>query len=325
MYVLDRKGLWAGGTPIEVIAVKLKRRSSMNRTAKVVVECLIVVGLAIGLCGCKGDGGASQPKEAVISNSGSDTMVNLAQTWAEQYEQVAPDVSVEVGGGGSGVGIRDLMQGIVDIASASRKMKDSEKEQAERNTGKTPVEWIVGYDAMAIYVQKDNPVEELTIDQLAQIYGEGGTIDRWSQLGIKIQGSDEIVRVSRQNSSGTYVFFREHILNKRDFKLESKDMSGSKDVVELVGRTPGAIGYSGMGYKIDKVKFVKIKKMDTDQAYLPTLENVVAGNYSLARPLHMYTLGQPTGYVKEYIDWILSPAGQEIVKKEGYVPVALGR
>jgi phosphate transport system substrate-binding protein len=120
------------------------------------------------------------------------------------------------------------------------------------------------------------------------------------------------------------VFFREHILANKDFKLGSKDMSGSKDVVELVSRTPGAIGYSGMGYKIDEVKFVKIKKSDADEAHLPTLENVVAGDYSLARPLHMYTLGQPSGHVKAYIDWILSPAGQAIVKKEGYVPVGLG-
>jgi phosphate transport system substrate-binding protein len=301
------------------------RRNHMRNFNSEVIKSVIAISIVVGMLGCKGDTGESQSQKAVISNSGSDTMVNLAQTWAEKYGQVGPDVSVEVGGGGSGVGIRDLMQGIVNIANASRKMKDSEKEQAQKNTGKAPVEWIVGYDAMAIYVHKDNPVEELSIEQLAQIYGEGGQIDKWSQLGVKIQGADEIVRVSRQNSSGTYAFFREHILDKKDFKLESKDMSGSKDVVELVSRTPGAIGYSGMGYKIDEVKFVKIKKMDTDRAYLPTLENVVAGNYFLARPLHMYTLGQPSGNVKEYIDWILSPAGQEIVKKEGYVPVASGK
>jgi phosphate transport system substrate-binding protein len=272
--------------------------------------------------GCKkgGDGTAQAPK-TVISNSGSDTMVNLAQSWAEEYEKVVPDVSVEVGGGGSGVGIRDLIQGIVDIANASRKMKDSEKEQAKTNTGKDPVEWIVGYDAMAIYVHKDNPVEELTLEQLAQIYGEGGTVDKWSQLGITIDGSDEIVRVSRQNSSGTYFFFREHVLDNKDFKLGSRDMSGSKDVVELVSRTPGAIGYSGMGYKTDEVKFVKIKPSDGGQAFLPTLENVVADKYSLARPLHMYTLGQPTGHVKAYMDWIFASAGQAIVKDNGYVPV----
>jgi phosphate transport system substrate-binding protein len=297
----------------------------MKKMKHDLIQCIVAVCLVMGLFGCKGDEGSSETQKEVISNSGSDTMVNLAQTWAEEYGKVAPDVSVEVGGGGSGVGIRDLMQGIVDIANASRKMKESEKEQAKNNTGKIPVEWIVGYDAMAIYVHKDNPVEELTIDQLAQIYGEGGKIDKWSQLGIEIQGADEIVRVSRQNSSGTYAFFREHILDNKDFKLESRDMSGSKDVVELVSRTPGAIGYSGMGYKIDEVKFVKIKKTDADPAYMPTLENVVEGNYSLARPLHMYTLGQPEGHVKEYIDWIFSPAGQAIVKREGYVPVALGK
>lgn len=297
----------------------------MRKMRQRLINYIIAVIIVAGLCGCKGDEGSSEPQKEVISNSGSDTMVNLAQTWAEEYEKVAPNVSVEVGGGGSGVGIRDLMQGIVNIANASRKMKDSEKEQAKNNTGKIPVEHIVGYDAMAIYIHKDNPIEELTIAQLAQIYGEGGKIDKWSQLGIKIQGADEIVRVSRQNSSGTYAFFREHILDNKDFKLESRDMSGSKDVVELVSRTPGAIGYSGMGYKIDEVKFVKIKKTDADPAYMPTLENVVEGNYSLARPLHMYTLGQPEGHVKEYIDWIFSPAGQAIVKREGYVPVALGK
>ncbi|NQV32721.1 MAG: phosphate ABC transporter substrate-binding protein [Phycisphaeraceae bacterium] len=279
-----------------------------------------MVCMAIGLQGCGGQGDSGDSDKTVVSNSGSDTMVNLAQAWAEAYGAVDPNVSVEVGGGGSGVGIRDLIQGIVDIANASRKMKDSEKSQAKGNTGKDPIEWIVGYDAMAIYVHKDNPVEELTLEQLARIYGEGGTVDKWSQLGIKVDGPDEIVRVSRQNSSGTYFFFREHVLDKKDFKLGSKDMSGSKDVVELVSRTIGAIGYSGMGYKTDEVKFVKIKN-EAGQSFMPTLENVVADKYSLARPLHMYTLGQPTGKVKAYLDWIFAAAGQAIVKDSGYIPV----
>lgn len=293
----------------------------MHRKTREASTITLFVCMALALLGCKQDPGASQPTKTVISNSGSDTMVNLAQSWAAEYETVAPDISVEVGGGGSGVGIRDLMQGIVDIANASRKMKDSEKEQTQKNTGKDPIEWIVGYDAMAIYVHKDNPVESLTIEQLAAIYGEDGNVEKWSQLGITIQGSDEIVRVSRQNSSGTYFFFRENVLNKKDFKLGSVDMSGSKDVVELVARTAGAIGYSGMGYKTDDVKFVKIKNSTDGVANMPTLENVVAQKYSLARPLHMYTLGQPTGHVKTYMDWIFSSTGQEIVKATGYVPV----
>jgi len=292
----------------------------MHRKTKGTVRFALCLCAALALLGCKQDQGASQPAKTVISNSGSDTMVNLAQSWAEEYETVAPDISLEVGGGGSGVGIRDLMQGIVDIANASRKMKASEKEQAQKNTGKDPIEWIVGYDAMAIYAHKDNPVDVLTIEQLAAIYGEGGNVDKWSQLGIKIDGPDEIVRVSRQNSSGTYFFFRENVLDKKDFKLGSTDMSGSKDVVELVARTPGAIGYSGMGYKTDEVKFVKIKQSADGEAFMPSLENVVAQKYSLARPLHMYTLGQPTGHVKTYMDWIFSSAGQEIVKATGYVP-----
>jgi len=263
----------------------------------------------------------------VISNSGSDTMVNLAQMWAEEYGNVASNVSVEVAGGGSGVGIRDLMGGIVDIANCSRAMKSAESEQTKANTGKDPVEWVVGYDAVAIYVHKDNPVEKLTLAQLAAMYGEGGDVDNWSQVGVdlsSIDGKDEIMRVSRQNSSGTYFYFREVVLNEKDFKLGSKDMSGSKDVVELVGRTKGAIGYSGMGYAAESVKFVKIAKDENSEAYEPSLETVASGNYPLARPLRMYTLGQPEGETKAYIDWIMSDVGQDIVKKSGYVPVALG-
>jgi len=302
----------------------------MNGIAGRLVGYILVFSIALGLCGCKGDAGnegASGPEKAVISDSGSDTMVNLAQMWAEEYQKVKPDVSVEVAGGGSGVGIRDLMQGIVDIANCSREMKDSEKEQAKRNTGKEPVEWIVGYDALAVYINKNNPLETLTLQQLASIYAEGGPVDKWSQLDVDVQavgGNDEIVRVSRQNSSGTYFYFREVVLDNKDYKPGSRDMSGSKDVVELVGKTIGAIGYSGMGYATDSVKSVKLSTGEGKTAYAPSLENVAAGHYPLARPLRMYTLGQPQGAAKEYLEWILSPAGQKIVEESGYIPVAVG-
>jgi phosphate transport system substrate-binding protein len=291
------------------------------------IKCIIPVSLVVGLYGCKGDKGPSEPQKIVISDSGSDTMVNLAQMWAEEYQKIKPDVSVEVAGGGSGVGIRDLMQGIVNIANCSREMTESEKQQTKRNTGKEPIEWIVGYDALAVYVHKKNPVESLTLGQLASIYVEGGPVDKWSQLNIDIKavgGNDEIVRVSRQNSSGTYFYFREVVLGNKDYKPGSRDMSGSKDVVELVGRTIGAIGYSGMGYVTDAVKFVKLSPSEGKPAYEPSLENVAAGHYPLARPLRMYTLGQPEGAEKAYIEWILSPEGQEIVAKSGYIPVAAG-
>jgi phosphate transport system substrate-binding protein len=147
----------------------------MSKIVKEMIQGLVVVCLAVGLVGCSKKGSQD---ENVITNSGSDTMVNLAQMWAEEYQKVKPEISVEVGGGDSGVGIRDLMQGIVKIANASRAMKDSEKAQAKQNTGKEPVEWIVGYDALAVYVHKDNPVDGLTLAQLSQIYAESGATDK---------------------------------------------------------------------------------------------------------------------------------------------------
>ncbi len=277
--------------------------------------------LSLLFSGC-GGGGSGQPtvKKTVISNCGSDTMVNLAQMWAEEYQHVASDVSVEVSGGGSGVGIRDLDTGIIDIANSSRDISASEREQAIQNTGKAAKEWKIGYDGIAIYVHKDNPIDALTLEQLAAVFGEGGGIDKWSQLGVTLP-DDDIVRISRQNNSGTYVYFREHVLDKKDFKLGSRDMSGSKDVVELVARTPGAIGYSGMGYKTEGVRFVKIAANGAAPAVDPTMENVHNSSYSLARPLFMYTLGEPSPQVKAYLDWILAPAGQKIVENAGYVPV----
>ncbi len=259
-----------------------------------------------------------------IRVDGSDTMVNLAQAWAEEYTKTHPDVSIQVSGGGSGVGIAALIDGVTDMANASRKMKDKELKLAQANTGKAPQEFIVGRDALAVYVHKDNPLDSIAIEQLAEIYGDGGTITKWSQLGVDNQlcSSDEITRVSRQNNSGTYAYFREAVLgDARDYKLGSVDQSGSKDVVALVSKTPCAIGYSGMGYHTDQVKWLKIAPAKGAPAVEPSVESVLDGSYPIARPLHIYTLGEPTGAVKQYIDWIMSDAGQKIVLKMGYVPV----
>jgi phosphate transport system substrate-binding protein len=294
-----------------------------------IMVAAVSFGVVLTLAGCgkaqKSETGAKAPaKKTVIANGGSDTMVNLAQMWAEEYRLAAPDVSVEVSGGGSGVGIRDLMQGLIQIANCSREIEPKEQEQIRKNTGKDPFETIIGYDAISIYVHKDNPIEILTMAQLAQIYGEGGTIDKWSQLGIDpatLGGADDIVRVSRQNSSGTYLYFREHVLAKKDYKQGSLDMSGSKDVVELVARTKSAIGYSGMGYATKDVKMVKIKTTEEAEAVGPSVEAVLNHTYALARSLQMYTLGAPEGPLKAYLDWILSPAGQQVVARAGYVPI----
>jgi len=239
---------------------------------KPAVRALVAATLAGLLLGCSG---SKRPEKTVIQNTGSDTMVNLAQAWAEEYAEVEPTVSVEVSGGGSGTGIAALINGTVDIANSSRRIERQEIEQAKKNTGKEPREHTVGYDALAVYVHKSNPLEEITLDQLAEIYGEGGKITKWSQLGVSMPGgADEIIRISRQSNSGTYYYFREVILGKgRDFKLGSRDMQGSKDVVEVVSKTPGAIGYSGMGYATSEVKTLRLASKAGDKSFAPTVEN----------------------------------------------------
>jgi len=277
----------------------------------------------IGCSKKSGDNGSAVEKMS-IQNQGSDTMVNLAQAWAETYSEMDSSVSVEVSGGGSGTGIAALINGTVDIANSSRKLEEGERAKATQNTGKEPQEYMVGYDALAIFLHKDNPLEEITIEQLAQIYGEGSNITKWSQLSVKNAacGNDEIIRISRQNNSGTYHYFREAVLGKgHDFKLGSVDMNGSKDVVELVGNTPCAIGYSGMGYATKEVKVLRVAKKSGEPAYAPSIETTLDQTYPISRPLYMYTLGEPSERVKKYLDWIHSEAGQQIVKESGYVPL----
>ena len=286
----------------------------------------VVSSLFLISCTKKDESAATSqaPEKVTIQNAGSDTMVNLAQAWAEAYASLESKVSVEVSGGGSGTGIAALINGTVDIANCSRAMKAVEKEKAIQNTGKEPQELIVGFDALAVYVHKDNPLEEISLEQLAGIYGEVGSTTTWSQLGIQHTAckSDEIIRVSRQSNSGTYVYFREAILGKTgDFKLGSRDLHGSKDVVELVTNTPCAIGYSGMGYATDHVKMLKVSKKIGGSSAGPNVENTLNGSYPIARPLYIYSLGEPSGESKKYLDWILSQTGQTIVSKNGYVPV----
>jgi phosphate transport system substrate-binding protein len=251
-------------------------------------------------------------------------MVNLAQAWAEEYAQVDSTVSVEVAGGGSGTGIAALENGTVDIANCSRKIEPQEAAQVKKHSGKDPREFLVGHDALAIFVHRSNPIEQVTLAQLAQIYGETGTLTKWSELGVTMPaGADEIIRISRQSNSGTYAYFREAVLGKgHDFRLGSRDMNGSKDVVELVSKTPGAIGYSGMGYATAEVKMLRVAKQAGGPFVAPTVESTLNQTYPIARPLFMYTVGEPTGAVKKYLDWVHSDAGQQIVVKSGYVPLA---
>ena len=299
----------------------------MKLTIKVSVVFMLLTTLVLNGCGSKNDGSSqggteSSSDDKTIQVEGSDTMVNLAQAWSEKYQANNSDVTIEVSGGGSGVGISSLIQGLADMANASRKMKDKEKARAESELGVAPVEYVVGQDALAVYVHKDNPLEEITLSQLESIYADGGTTTKWSELGIELPGgSDEIVRVSRQNNSGTYAYFREAVLKDNDFKLGSIDLSGSSDVVAMVEKTASAIGYSGMGYATDNVKMLKIKSTDDGDAVAPTADNVINGTYPIARPLMIYTAGEPNDTLQTYLDWILGENGQGIVSEMGYVPV----
>jgi phosphate transport system substrate-binding protein len=298
---------------------------------------LVAVGsAALLLAGCKpssspnSDGGpgvgAGAAAGATIQVKGSDTMVNLAIAWAEEYKKKQPQVSVEVAGGGSGQGLAALVRGTIDIAVSSRNIKAEEAAMAKKNTGKEPKEAVVGYDALAVYVHRDHPLEEINFEQLKEIFAEGGSFTKWNDLNATVPGcgSGEIIRVSRQSSSGTYEFFREHVLAQKDFKLGSRDMNGSKEVVELIANTPCAIGYSGMGYARPEVKMLKVSSGAGKPAAAPTVPNTLSRTYPISRSLLTYTLGEPEGEVKRFLDWCLSAEGQKVVETSGYVPLAAG-
>jgi len=291
--------------------------------------CLSAAAICLLIAGCKRkaqeeSGGAEQSKKVVIQNIGSDTMVNLAQAWAEFYAKTEPMVSVEVSGGGSGVGVAALINGTAEIANCSRKLEPEEVAKA-KTKGRDPKEFLVGFDGLAVYVHKDNPLSQISLEELAEIYREGGKINKWSEVGVSaIPGSksNDIIRVSRQNNSGTYQYFRETVVGKKaDFKQGSLDMNGSKDVVELVSKTPGAIGYSGLGYATAAVKILKISAKRGEGGVQPSIASVHDKTYPLSRPLFMYTPGEPSAQVKRYIDWIVAEPGQKIVEQTGYVPL----
>jgi phosphate transport system substrate-binding protein len=267
---------------------------------------------------------SEKTKKVVIQNIGSDTMVNLAQAWAEAYSKVDPNISVEVSGGGSGVGVAALINGTAEIANCSRKLEPEEIAKA-KTQGRDPKEFLVGFDGLAVYVHKDNPITQISLEELSEIYREGGNISKWAELNVaSIPGSksNDIIRVSRQNNSGTYQYFRETVVGRKaDFKQGSLDMNGSKDVVELVGKTPGAIGYSGLGYATASVKILKISAKKGERGTQPSITTVHDKTYPISRPLFMYTPGEPSREIKQYIDWIVSDAGQKIVEQTGYIPL----
>ena len=256
-----------------------------------------------------------------IQIKGSDTMVNLGQAWAEAYMGKHPDAFVAVTGGGSGTGIAALLSGTCDIAESSRSIKKEEINQAKAK-GIMPTEFIVGLDGLAVVVNPANPVGQLTIDQLADIFT--GKIKNWKEVG----GRDlPIVLLSREVNSGTHVYFKENVLRKGDakstveFAPEALLMSSSQAIADEIAQNTGAIGYYGMGYINKTQKAVAVAKDNAGPYYTPTLENVVSKKYYISRPLMFYTNGEPKGALKDMIDFVFSPEGQQIVKDTDFVPV----
>jgi phosphate transport system substrate-binding protein len=286
------------------------------------LKYLITIATLILLAACQASGTQSPPSaSAYIENKGSDTMVNLALAWAEAYQALHPEVSLSVTGGGSGTGIAALINNTVGIANASRAIKQVEIDEAKAN-GITPVEFTVARDAIGVIVNRNNPVDQLSMQQLADIFT--GRINNWSEVG----GDDlEIVRLSRETNSGTHVYFLETVIrlgskdNKDIFSRNTLLLPSSEGIIAEVRDNPHAIGYDGLGYITDEVKVIAVAPDAAGPYILPSVATVNDGSYPIARDLYMYTPGEPSAAVKAYIEWILSADGQKIVLKLGFVPI----
>lgn len=281
----------------------------------------VLAWVSVG-CGAHGSSAGSDVDGSVraLENKGSDTLVNLALAWAEAYIELRPEMRLSVTGGGSGTGIAAMINGTVDIANASRAMKAEEIEAAKAN-GITPVEFVVARDAIAVVINPTNPVNELTLQQISDIYTF--KITNWSQVG----GEDRpIVLLSRESNSGTYVYFLENVIRMGDKKsdlLFSPDtllMPSSEGISVEVRQNPNAIGYDGLGYVTDDQKMVAVAVSDDGPYVLPSVDSVNDDSYPISRPLFMYTAGEPTGEIKAYMDWIAGD-GQALVSKLGFVPL----
>lgn len=287
---------------------------------------LVLSLLCITLTACQpsnspGGEPANPQPQTTIENKGSDTIVNLALAWAEAYQSVDPSVSISITGGGSGTGIAALINNTAQLANASRAIKEEERQAALAN-GIDPYEIVIARDAIAIIVNHANPVEQLTLQQLSDIYA--GKIDNWREVG----GDDRpIVRLSRETNSGTHVYFLETVLRLGDskstllFDPRTLLLPSSEGITTEVRDNPNAIGYDGLGYVTHEVKVLRIASDPAGPYVLPSAQSVNEGTYPISRDLYMYSNGAPQGLLKTYMDWILSPTAQDIVLDLGFVPV----
>lgn len=287
---------------------------------------IIILTLCLTACGSTTGSNASDPgiptQSLYIDNKGSDTIVNLALAWAERYQTIKPDVQISVTGGGTGTGLTALINKSVDIANASRQIKAEELDAAE-TAGLHPKEFVIARDAIAVIVNPENPVDQLTLAQLSAIYR--GEITNWKEVG----GDDRpIVKLSRETNSGTHVFFLETVVrlgskeDKTIFSANTLLLPSSEGIISEVKENPNAIGYDGLGYVTAEVKMLAISSSETPDVFvIPSAATVADGSYLISRNLYMYTPDVPTGEVKAYLEWIMSAEAQQIVKNLGFVPI----
>jgi len=277
----------------------------MNRNALKMAACglglaLVTTGIAVA------QGGRN------ITVKGSDTMVILGQKWAEVFMSKNAGMAVQVTGGGSGVGIAALINGTTDVAEASRPMRDAEKQQVKDRRGKEAVELAVAVDGLAVYVHEANPITELSLPQLKAIYT--GAVKNWKDVGGK---DEKIILYSRENSSGTYAYFKEHVLENGDYYPTAQTLPGTAAVINAVSKDTRGIGYGGIAYG-KGVRHLRVKKDPNSPAIEPSMENVLAGKYPISRYLYWYTAGMPSGDMLKLCQWVVSEEGQKVVENVGY-------
>jgi phosphate transport system substrate-binding protein len=253
--------------------------------------------------------------QKAVTIKGSDTMVIMNARLAEEFMKNNPGATIQVTGGGSGVGVAALINGTTEIAASSRPIKVSEIDKLKARFATRGVETPIARDGLAVYLNDRNSVRELTLHQVMDIYT--GKITNWKDVGGK---DATIVLYSRENSSGTYVYFKDNVLRGKDFAARAQTLQGTAAVVNAVAKDPNGIGYGGAAYA-KGIRFAGIKKDAKSPAHVPTLDAVRSGQYPITRYLYLYTRTAPKGNAKKFIDWSLSPAGQTIVTEVGYFPV----
>lgn len=275
------------------------------------IRAFALLSITLLVISCSG----KSPKGETITMKGSDTMIILAQRWAEEYMKENPDVRIQVTGGGSGAGISALINGSTDICLASRPMKQGEKLSLMRAYRTPGVQIYAAKDGLSIYTNESNRVRDISIEQLRKVYK--GEVTNWKELG----GIDSpIVLYGRETSSGTYVFIRDRVLLGADYSPKMLSLSGTAAIVNAVSKDKDAIGYGGAAYA-KGIRSLPVKRSNDSKAYLPTEENIKSGIYPISRELLLYTRTMPEGSIKKFIDWIQGPEGKSIAVKVGYFPI----